>query len=187
MNWRRYRLVSTRIGRGGRRFAGIALAAAIGWGPLACNDARRFPPPPPDGAELPILRQYVVADSRVHRQMWFVVRDAAAWSRMPLIEEHIDFDDEMALVIMMGRRTREGAGIRIARVWREGPLLRVETAVETPPPSGAALVAAAPFCVAIVPKCGLPVAGFEPEPPRYGESAGSQRRRARTQSGAALR
>lgn len=142
----------------------VTLAAAILLLNVVCTDPHPRMPLPANGAELPILRQFIVDDSREHRRMRVVVRDAAGWSRLPLIDERIDFEREMALIVTLGRVVQRGYSVRITRVWRDGPVLRVEATVESPP-SDAPPDICAPFCVAVIPRCDLRVAGFDPAPP----------------------
>jgi len=97
--------------------------------------------------------------------MQIVVRSESDRARMPLVGEPIDFEREMALVVTLGRVVSERYSVRVTRVWRQGPKLRVE--IETaPPPEGSPITYATPFCVAVVPRCDLNVAGFEAGPPR---------------------
>lgn len=133
--------------------------------PLACHDPRPADLVPDDGAEVPILRQYSVADSREQRRMQLVVRDAESWARLPLIDAPIDFDKETALVVTLGRMLSNRYAVRITRVWRDGRSLRVAVAIDQPP-AEAPLALAGPFCVAIIPRCDMPVEGFSADPPK---------------------
>lgn len=146
------------------QFAGALLAGALA-GISACNDPRPSEQAVADGAELPILRQTIVADSHELRRIRAVARTRGAWARLALTDEEIDFDREMALIVTLGRSVGPQRGVRIARVWREGRQLRVETE-RLQPVDPSTVVVAAPFCIAIVPRCDLEVIGFLPEPPR---------------------
>lgn len=142
----------------------IAGACLLMFG--ACHDPRPDAMLPDEGADLPILRQFAGPDSGEQQRMQVVVRREDDWARIPLIDAPIDFGQEMALVITLGRTISDRQSIRIARVWRQGRQLRVAIST-TPPPAGAPLSEATPYCVAIVPHCELEVAGFLPEPPGY--------------------
>lgn len=145
-------------------FPRVALLVTILPFNVVCSDPHARFPMPADGADLSILRQFVIDDSREHRRMRVVVRDAAAWARLPLIDERIDFEREMALIVTLGRVVRRGYSVRITRVRRDGPVLRVEATVESPPPDAPPEICA-PFCVAVIPRCDLRVAGFDAAPP----------------------
>jgi len=127
-------------------------------------------PLPEEGAELPILRQFKGRDSHELRAMRAVARDRAAWGRLSLIDEQIDFDREMALVVTLGRVMSDDYGVCISRVWREGRHLKVEIE-RVRPRAGAALSPTAPYCVAVVPRCDLNVSGFLAAPPAGRDAA----------------
>ncbi|MBX3395163.1 MAG: protease complex subunit PrcB family protein [Phycisphaerae bacterium] len=119
---------------------------------------------PSDGEELPILREVVRVHSHETRAMRLVIRDSAALAKVPLEQIPIDFDHEMMLVITLGRVPSDQYRVKIDRVVREGGELRVESSV-VQPPEGAPLVPSSPYCIAVVPKCELNVAGFSSNPP----------------------
>ena len=99
---------------------------------------------------------------RMTQRMQVVVRREEDLARIPLVDSPIDFEQEMALVMTLGRTVSEQQSIRITRVWRQGRQLRV--AIETAAPARELVLReSTPFCVAIVPKCELEVAGFKPE------------------------
>jgi hypothetical protein len=118
---------------------------------------------PADGEELPILRQAHGAHCHEARAMQLVIRDAATLAKVPLTDVPVDFSREMLLVVTLGRVTSDEYSLSIERVWREGPHLRVSTTVCSPPP-GVPTVMASPYCIAVVPRCDLNVAGFSPQP-----------------------
>lgn len=130
----------------------------------ACNDARQSSWMPEDGAVVPILRQYAGMDCGEPAAMQTVVRTADQWLRVPWINEPVDWDKEMALALTLGPVVSDQHSVRITRVWRAGRQLRVAVA-SAPPPPGAPLVRASPYCIAIVPMCELGVAGFSGDPP----------------------
>jgi hypothetical protein len=121
-------------------------------------------PGPADGDELPILHQVQGTHSHETRAMQLVIRDPATLAQVPLADVPVDFAREMLLVVTLGRVTSDRCSVAIDRVWREEGHLRVSTVV-TPPPAGAAIAMASPYCIAVVPRCDLNVAGFSPEPP----------------------
>lgn len=95
--------------------------------------------------------------------MQLVVRDQATLAQVPLVDVPVDFPKEMLLIVTLGRVTSNQYAVNIDRVWREGHQLRVSSTVTTPPP-GSPLVLASPYCIAVVPRCDLNVAGFSPQP-----------------------
>lgn len=125
----------------------------------------------PDGAELPIIRQVQGTHSHETLAMQLVIRDPAALARIPLADIEVDFQKEMLLIVTLGRVTSDQYGVRITRVWRQKHELRVAVTVETPP-VGAPIAMASPYCMAVIPRCDLNVAGFSPEPPLRSRSWG---------------
>jgi hypothetical protein len=146
---------------GGLTILALALLLAVGGCREYTDDVRELPL---DGEELPILRQSSGVHSHETRAMKVVVRDAATLARIPIEDVPVDFTREMLLIVTLGRVTSDQYRVAIDRVWREGPTLRVRIVVTSPPP-GAPLAMASPFCIAVVPRCDLNVAGFAPEPP----------------------
>lgn len=124
-----------------------------------------------DGAELPILRQVQGTHCHETLAVQLVVRDAATLARIPLQDIPVDFTREMLLIVTLGRVTSDHYSVRIGRVWRRGHQLRVGLTVESPS-AEAPIVMASPYCIAVVPRCDLNVAGFSPEPPRRDRSWG---------------
>lgn len=120
---------------------------------------------PLEGQELPILHRAAGTHSHETRAMQLVIRDPATLAQVPLEDVPVDFAEEMLLVVTLGRVTSDRYSIDIARVWREGNRLRVETAVTSPAP-GSPVMMASPYCIAVVPRCDLNVADFETEPPQ---------------------
>ncbi len=118
---------------------------------------------PAEGEELPILRQFGETHGRETRGMQVVIRDQATLAQMRLGGLSVDFASEMVLIVLLGRVGSDLYAVSIDRVWREGHQLRVAVTVRSPP-SGAPLVPASPYCIAVIPQCDLNVADFSPEP-----------------------
>jgi len=132
---------------------------------MACNDSHTgIRPFPPDGSELPILRQISRTHSHEQRAMRIVVRDQAQFARIPLEDVPVDFKQEMLLIVTLGRVSSDQYAVKVDRVWRDGGKLRVTTSLSRPKPN-APISVASPYCIAIVPRCDLNVSGFLPEPP----------------------
>jgi hypothetical protein len=141
-------------------FLGILACAIAGCREL--NEQVR--PMPADGEELPILNQIHGAHSHESRALQLVIRSPAVLAQVPLTDVPVDFSQEMLLIVTLGRVPSDQYTVTIDRVWREGPHLRVSTTVTAPPP-GAPLMMASPYCIAVVPRCDLNVAGFSAQPP----------------------
>lgn len=120
---------------------------------------------------MPILRQVQGTHCHETLAMQLVIRDQATLARIPLQDLEVDFREEMLLIVTLGRVTSDQYSVRIGRVWRQKHELRVSVTVETPP-VGAPIVMASPYCIAVIPRCDLNVAGFSPEPPRRSRSWG---------------
>lgn len=97
--------------------------------------------------------------------MRLAIRNAADLSQVPLDEFHVDFDKEMVLIVTLGRMPSDQYRVRITGVHRERGRLIADVEVIRPP-ADAPLVVASPYCVAIVPRCDLPVEGFATRPPK---------------------
>lgn len=117
-----------------------------------------------DGAELPILRQVQGPHSHETRPMRLVIRDAAAWAQVHVADIPVDFEREMVLVVTLGSVLSDQYDVRIERIWRAGSRLKVATVVRAPPVASS-VEPACPFCVAVVPRCGLNIEGFDTRPP----------------------
>lgn len=153
-----------------RMIAWLCVGLALGW-LGGCRELREeFHVTPADGEDLPILRQVQGAYCRESQAMQLVIRDTATLAQAPLADVPVDFASEMLLIVTLGRVASDQYSVKIDRVWREGPHLRVSYVVTSPPP-GAPPVVASPYCVAVVPRCGLGVAGFSPQPPRQGRTS----------------
>ncbi len=139
--------------------------ACLLW-PAACRELRETTHfKPADGKTLPILRQVTGTHSHEAQAMQVVVRDPATLSRIPLEDVAVDFSTEMLLIVTLGRVTSDQHAVMIERVWREGHRLRVALVLISPA-ANAPVVLASPYCIAVVPRCDLNVADFDPEPPR---------------------
>ncbi len=121
-------------------------------------------PLPVDGEDLPILRQFAAAHSHETRAMQVVVRDLATLAKIPLHDVPVDLEEEMLLIVTLGRVHSDNYAVQIDRVWREGHHILVSVSVTTPDP-GLPMTMASPYCIAVVPRCDLNVQDFDPEPP----------------------
>ncbi|HPF41841.1 MAG TPA: protease complex subunit PrcB family protein [Phycisphaerae bacterium] len=128
------------------------------------SGARGGSPLPVDGAELPILRTWSRAHSHENRAMQLAIRNASDLSQIPLDEFDIDFENEMALVVTLGRMPSDAYQVRITRVRRDRGRLIADVEI-IQPPADAPLAISSPYCVAITPRCDLPVDGFATRPP----------------------
>lgn len=148
-----------------KRSIGVLLTLGVLFPSVGCHEARvGMHELPADGEELEILRQTQGTHSHESRAMQLVIRDAATLARIPLVDVPVDFSKEMLLIVTLGRTPSDRFAVSIDRVYREGSRLRVETAVQYPPPNSPVAMAA-PYCIAVIPKCDLNVANFNPEPP----------------------
>ncbi|MFO0973983.1 MAG: hypothetical protein U1A27_11170 [Phycisphaerae bacterium] len=144
-----------------RTLPGLIAALSL----AGCHELNpRTVPLPADGQELPIRTCVFRAQSHEDRPMRLVIRDAATLARVPLIEIPVDFNEEMLLVVTLGRCLSDQYRIDIRRVWRDGGVLKVDYDVVAPP-DDAPLVLASPFCIAVVPRCDLNVEGFSSQVP----------------------
>lgn len=143
-------------------FLGLAVIAIL---LTACHQPRAGSGvTPAPGEELPILHKIHGVHSHETRAMQVVVRNASTLAQIPLSDVPVDFQNEMLLIVTMGRLTSDQYVVDISRVWRDRGVLRVETSV-TAPPAGVPTVMSSPFCIAVVPRCDLNVADFSNEPP----------------------
>jgi len=142
----------------------MAVLATILFGGGCTFDASRSDRLPEDGAELPILRQWSRVHSHETRTMRLAIRSAADLAMIPLEEFDVDFSREMVLIVTLGRVPSDQYRVRIDGLRRErGQLIADVRIIE--PPAGAPLVVASPYCVAVTPRCDLPVRGFATRPP----------------------
>ena len=138
----------------------LCLLVAVG-----CREEHmEISPMPEDGMELAILNHVAGTHSHETRAMQIVIRDMATLAQMPLVDVPVNFATEMLLVVTLGRVNSDQFSVSIDRVFRDGNQLRVATTIRRPPP-GVPMVMASPFCIAVVPRCDLNVAGFSAEPP----------------------
>ncbi|MFQ5425153.1 MAG: hypothetical protein ACE5F9_14405 [Phycisphaerae bacterium] len=133
---------------------------------VGCNGMRQGPVVaiPGNGEELPILRHYAGAHCHEMQPTQFVVRSESEWARVQLRDIDVDFNTEMVLVVTLGRRSSDQFAVDIDRVWRDGGVLHADVLVRAPPP-GTPVRLSSPYCMVVLPRCDLNVAGFDPEPP----------------------
>ena len=126
---------------------------------------------PAEGEELPILYQASGKHSHETSAMQLAIRNAQTLALVPLCDVPVDFQQEMVLIVTLGRVHSDQYAVRIDRVWREGHKLRVATTVQTPP-ANAPISMASPYCIVVIPRCDLNVADFDAEPPSRDRSWG---------------
>jgi len=138
----------------------LALLAAVG---CAAGDLQ----PSPAGSreagqeELRILWQNSGTYSRIGRTTRVVARDRATLAQIPIAEIPVDFETQMVLVIGLGPTPTNEIAVRIARVWQDGPRIRVqERRVHPGVGSSPGFEPASPWTVAVVPRSDLNVEGF---------------------------
>lgn len=146
------------------RIPTAAVIAIFSSGVGCTPDTDRIRTEPAEGADLPIVDQVQGTHCHETRPMRLVIRDAEALAQVPLAEVPVRFPEQMLLVVTLGRITSDQCSVRIRRVWREKGRLRVRYEV-TPPPTGAPLAMASPFCIAVVPRSDMNVDGFASTPP----------------------
>jgi hypothetical protein len=143
----------------------MTLLGLVVWGLAGCREFHQQAGPiPPEGDELPILRQVHGTHCHETRAMQLVIRDPATLAQVPLTDVPVDFSQEMLLIVTLGRVPSDLYTVNIDRVWREGPHIRVSSTVTAPPPE-TPLIMASPYCIAVVPRCDLNILGFSPQPP----------------------
>lgn|GEM_PF-942035 len=130
---------------------------------------------PPDGVSLPILRQWSKPHCHENRPMRLTIRNARDLTQIPLEDFDVNFNEEMLLIVTLGRTYSDQYRIRFDELRREGGVLIPEITIQDPP-TGAPLTVSCPYGVAVVPRCDLEVRGFSNRPP--------PRRRSWSQSGA---
>lgn len=142
----------------------VAIIATVFPGCSMMND----PAPdtlPPDGVALPILRQWTKPHCHENRPLRLTIRNERGLSQIPLEDFDVNFDEEMLLIVTLGRTYSDQYQIRFGELRRDGGELVPEVIVIEPPASSA-LTVACPYGVAVVPRCDLKVRGFSNRPPK---------------------
>jgi hypothetical protein len=138
----------------------LRICLAVAAGLTGCSEFNdRAAPLPAEGEELPILNQVAGTFSHEDRPMRLVIRDQALLSQVPLVDIPVDFRTQMLLVVTLGRRLSDEYQVQINRVWRDGPVLRVDYETRGPT-ADTPVVVSSPYCMAVVPRCDLNVDGF---------------------------
>jgi len=122
----------------------------------------------------PILWQKAGAYCGRKAPLRLVARSLAEMAHCPIADVPVDFRHEMVLAVTMGQVTSDRYAIRIHRVYRDGPIIRVDVRVYRPQSSTQPTIQlACPYHVVVVPRSDLNVEDFSPTPQR----AGPQRQR----------
>ena len=156
------------------RPASYILGLLMIWGAIGCNSSSGGieEAGSPAVEEFPILRSRNGPHSHENRAMQLVVRDAATLARVPIVDIPVDFNHEMLLIVTLGRVMSDQYSVEIDRVWREKSKVHVSTRV-TQPAASATPTLATPYCIAVVPRSDLNVAGFLATPPPRDRSWGA--------------
>jgi hypothetical protein len=134
-------------------------------GPSGCHEMRPLiRAAPAEGEDLPILHQVHGVHSHETRPMQLVIRDTETLAQVPLADVPVNFSDQMLLIVTLGRVTSDQYSVSIKRIWREGGRLRVDVEVAAPE-SFERIAMASPYCIAVVPRCDLNIAGFSAKVP----------------------
>lgn len=146
----------------GRRLAWGVLAVAMTQGVFGCGPRITPPPePPPETQELPILWQESGIHSHLARPTRLLIRDRATLARVPLTEVPVDFEKQMVLVRGLGPTPDDRRSVRIARVWRQGSVIRVqEQTVYAGASASDSIKPASPWTVAVIPRSDDNVEGY---------------------------
>ncbi len=149
----------------------IAAGLVIGVGmivvSLACTATQPQRSSDSTAAEdLPVLWEKSGTYSRIARPIRIVARDRATLAQIPLTEVPVDFDSQMVLIAGLGPTPSNELGIRITRVWRQGPRVHVqERQIHPGFEESPGLHPASPWTVVLVPKSDLNVEGYSPQVP----------------------
>jgi hypothetical protein len=111
--------------------------------------------------ELPILWEKSGTWSHVKRPVRVVAYDAATLAQVPVTEVPVDFNTQMVLITALGPTLGPDIGVKITRVWREGPEIRVqEMRVHPGLERSGALERSSPWSVVVVPRCEMNVRNY---------------------------
>lgn len=118
--------------------------------------------------ELPILWEKSGSYCNRTAPLRLVARNQAEMALCPISDVPVDFDRQMVLAATMGQVLSDGYAIRIERVYREGPFIKVDVRIYRPPPvtQPGDLRPACPYHVVVVPRSDLNVENFSPDPHR---------------------
>ena len=130
---------------------------------VACTDRQDVQRCPVERVieDLPILWEASGTWSHVTRPVRIVAYDAATLAQVPVTEVPVDFETQMVLITALGPTLGEDIGVKITRVWREGPRVRVqEQRIHPGLERSAGLERSSPWSVVVVPRCELEVEGY---------------------------
>jgi hypothetical protein len=117
---------------------------------------------------LPILAEVSQQKSGIAKPLRIVIYDYPSLSQFPLLELDVDFSTQMVLLVAMGPASSEHCETRIDSIWIEGGQVQVDVTEIYPDAEARRTPAiASPLHAVVVPRCGLPVAGFTSRIPRH--------------------
>jgi hypothetical protein len=103
--------------------------------------------------ELPIQWEKSGTWSHIKRPVRVVAYDAATLAQVPVTEVPVDFNTQMVLITALGPTLGQDIGVKITRVWREGPEVRVqETRVHPGLERSGPPERSSPWSVVVVPR-----------------------------------
>lgn len=119
------------------------------------------------GEDLSIYWEKSGTYSRLGRSVRVLARDEATLAQVPVTEVPVDWKTQMVLVAGLGPTPTSDVGLRITRVWREGPRIRVlERQIHPGTEKLGGLNPASPWTVVVIPRSDLNVEGYSVNVPR---------------------
>jgi hypothetical protein len=111
--------------------------------------------------ELPILWEASGTWSHLTRPARIVIYDAATLADVPVAQVPVDFNTQMVLLTASGPTIGQEMGVRIARVWQEGPEIRVsERRLHPGLEESSVSTRSSPWTIVVVPRSAVQVKGY---------------------------
>jgi hypothetical protein len=116
--------------------------------------------------ELPILWETSGTWSHLTRPARIVIYDAATLAEVPVAQVPVDFSKQMVLLTALGPTIGQDMGVRIERVWQEGPEVHVlERRLHPGLEQSAVSNRSSPWTIVVVPRSEVPVKGYSSRVP----------------------
>lgn len=111
--------------------------------------------------ELPILWEASGTWSHLTRPARIAIYDAATLAEVPVAQVPVDFSKQMVLLTALGPTIGQEMGVRIARVWQEGPEVHVlEKRLHPGLEHSAVANRSSPWTMVVVPRSAARVKGY---------------------------